>query len=489
MIWDLESGLCKLPAMSIAISLHVLPILTAALMMSPVQSSCQGQTPLARLVEKEERAYVLAWRPPDTPILSYRRIIRECDRLLAEGRLSASDRQHLLFCRGIAKWCRADDAGALRDFRALLTTSLTENTREIVETYYALIASTHHVDRQMVIVTAERLQKSLRSRVKAMAHVLRSYMARGDRQWLDVLEHTDVALRLDPQCEPALVDRAYALWKLGQVARAADTMEQVRGLTVHTDRIAVEQLRMLILTACGKTEEAAAVARRAAMRFEDRALMWGWVYQQEQRRNNRAAARIAALRAFDANPTHPISLLAMAHYYLDKGRIEDARHLVARIPEAAASVFFNEWGMLSLRIGLGDKKALSRAATHPERHRQQTELWRVALYLSSHTDDSIRNGRKALNIISELAMPPTDSQSYSTCRAIQAVAYAECGEWESASATIHDAIDHASSQSERERLKVLQAAFARRRPYRLDPKKGVDQPLFVSFFSDVSASR
>lgn len=492
-LWEIpEIRSCDIRTILINPQLRLLLFIPAVLMGWPSQPLCQGQGEVAHLIEQEERDYVLSWTPPDTPILSYRRIIDVCDRLLAEDGLLASDRQHLLFCRGVAKWCRGDNETALPDLHQAMTMATNEKNRQTVQLYYALVASTHLTDRKAVrktvLVMADRLARSSQLRERAMAHVLHSHLAIADGQWQEVLEHTDLALRDDPQCEAALADRAFALWRLAQPVRAADTIRRVRGLTVHTDRVVVEHLRMLILIACGKTEEAAAVTRRTAMRFENRAAIWGWICEQERRRNNAVAARLAALRAYDADRTDAVSLVAMASYYLDAGQIEDAKDLFGKIPEADAALFFNDWGLLSLRIGLGDGQALSRAAGHPQRRLHPTELWRAALYLSSHTDDSIRNGREALSIIGQLAMPPTDSQSYPTCRAIQAVAYAECGKWESAATAIHDAIDHASSTRERERLKVLQAAFARRDPYRMDPKKGVDQPLFISFFSNLSVS-
>jgi len=125
---------------------------------------------------------------------------------------------------------------------------------------------------------------------------------------------------------------------------------------------------------------------------------------------------------------------------------------------------------------------LSRVALHPQRSHHPDVLWRAVLYLSSYCDQKVRDGELALKLLSELPMPDEKSPSYSTCRAIRAAVYAEAEKWDKALGEIEDAVEHASSSQQRKQFTALQRQFADKKPYRLDPRKGVDQPLFSSFF-------
>ena len=86
-------------------------IVLATLVSCVVQKSfyCFAQREVPHLLKVEKERYVLEWTPPELPIIGYRDIVVACDRLLAAKPAPLPDeRRHLLFCRGVAHWCRGE---------------------------------------------------------------------------------------------------------------------------------------------------------------------------------------------------------------------------------------------------------------------------------------------------------------------------------------------------------------------------------------------
>ena len=435
-----------------------------------------------------ERDYVLAWEPPDTPMIGYLRILNNCNKILSDESISESTRQHALFCRGIARWCRWDDREALEDLRCALDLGNRGRSYQEIKYFYALVAATvdKDQDKERSAKIVEELMKSSSLRDVARAYAIRAIELGGKKQWMDALAATDQSLRRDPQFELAFVARAVTLANLGQPQRAREYMEKVRRRTVETDRVIVERLRVGILLECGRPEEAVVVARRAAAYFVDRAVLWAFLSEQERSLGHPAAARYAGLLAYTLNPEHDFAKAKMVEYLLDIGDVKKAAELTSTLVKKEDLKDLNEWGMLTLRIGLGDRQAIDRAiARIGPANMNKDLLWRAVLYLSAYPDDRVRDGRLALEVTKRLPPLHPKSKHYALCRAIEAAAHAECGEWEAAMAAIDDAGKHARDEKEKQKLKELHRLFSNKTPYRLDPSKGTNQPLFLSFFVSV----
>ncbi len=442
-----------------------------------------GSEPLKQACLAAERDYVLAWEPPDTPMIGYLRILNHCNRILSEGSISDSTRQHVLFCRGISHWCRWDDREALEDLRRALALGNLGRSYQEIKYFYALVTLTagNDRDREVSAKIVEELMKSSSRRDVARAYAIRAIESVGQKQWIDVLEFTDQCLRSEPRFELAFVARAMALTSLGQPQRAREYMENVRRLTVETDRVIVERIRVAILLNCGRREEAVVVARRAAERFVDRAALWAFLSEQERVEGHPAAAKYATLLAYTFNPESDIAKAKMIEYLLDVGDVRQASKLASTLVEKRKPKGLTDWGILDLRIGLGDRHAMNSAIAQGA-PRNMDALWRTVLYLSAYPDDRVRDGRLALEVTKKLPPLRPKSKHYALCRAIEAAAHAECGEWEAAMAAIEDAMKHARDEKEKQKLRELQRLFSNKIPYRLDPSKGTQQPLFVSFF-------
>ena len=441
--------------------------------------------PLKQARLAAERDYVLAWEPPDTPMISYLRILNHCNEILSDDSISESTRQHALFCRGISHWCRWDDHEALEDLRGALALGNRGRSYQKIKYFYALVAATvdEERDKERSAKIVAELMKSSSFHVLARAYAIRAIELGDKKQWMEALAATDQSLRHDPRCELAFLARAVTLANLGQPERAREYMEKVRRRTVETDRVIVERLRVGILLECGRPEEAVVVARRAAKYFVDRAVLWAFLSEQERSLGHPAAARYAGLLAYTLNPEHDFARAKMVEYLLDIGNVRRAAELTSTLVEKEELKDLNEWGMLVLRIGLGDRQAIDRAiARIGPANMNKDLLWRAALYLSAYPDDRVRDGRLALEVIRKLPPLRPKSKHYALCRAIEAAAHAECGEWEAAMAAIEDAMKHARDEKEKQKLKELQRLFSNKTPYRLDPSKGTQQPLFVSFF-------
>ncbi len=447
-----------------------------------------GSEPLKQACLAAERDYVLAWEPPDTPMIGYLRILNDCNKILSDDSICDSTRQHALFCRGISHWCRWDDHEALEDLRRALALGNLGRSYQEIKYFYALVTATvdNERDRERSAKIVEELTKSSSRRDVARAYAIRAIELGGKKQWMDALAATDQSLRHDPQFELAFFARAVTLANLGQPKRAREYMEKVRRRTVETDRVIVERLRVGILLECGRPEEAVVVARRAAKYFVDRAVLWAFLSEQERSLGHPAAARYAGLLAYTLNPEHDFARAKMIEYLLDIGNVKRADELTSTLVEKEELKDLNEWGMLRLRIGLGDRQAIDRAiARIGPANMNKDLLWRAVLYLSAYPDDRVRDGRLALEVTKKLPPLRPKIKHYALCRAIEAAAHAECGEWEAAMAAIEDAMKHARDEKEKQKLKELQRLFSNKTPYRLDPSKGTNQPLFLSFFVTV----
>ena len=450
-------------------------------------SHAQQQWDLQKSIHETEREYVLSWKPPDTPLLSYSVIIKHCDQMLADKALDRPTRRHLLFVRGVAKWCLRGATDALGDLRKALDLAESGDERATIEYYHALVAAGIGRDPEQGESVCNRLlQSPLRADV-ARAHVLRAAEALSHDEWVKVLERANQALESKPDLELAFFVRAYALYNTEQYARALEAIQKVRGRTVETDRVVVEHARSLILMKCGKHKEAVAATRRAAQYFQDRALLWGLLYEQERRRSTSPlASQYAALQAYRSDPESEFGKLGAVLYCLDSGKVGAASKIASTLPEPSNAEFLNNLGFLRVRIGLGDRQAIDRAIARTGPAKMNTDLlWRAVLYLSAFPDDRVRDGRLALEVTKRLPPLHPKSKHYALCRAIEAAAHAECGEWEAAMAAIDDAVEHARDEKEKQKLKVLQRMFLNKTPYRLDPSKGTNQPLFLSFFVTV----
>ena len=464
----------------------VLPIILSGLIYPFFASSlhAQQQWDLQKSIHETEREYVLSWKPPDTPLLAYSVIIKHCDQMLTDKALAKPNRRHLHFVRGVARWCLSGATDALGDLHKALSLAESGDERGIIEYYHALVAAGIGRKPEQIESVCNRLLKSpLRADV-ARAHVLRAVEAISHGEWAKVLERANQALENKPDLELAFFVRAYALYNTQQYWRALENIQKVRGNTVETDRVVVEYARSLILIKCGKHNEAVASTRRATQYFKDRTLLWGLLYEQERRRSSSPlASQYAALQAYRSDPKSELGRLGAVLYCLNSGKVRAASKIASTLPEPSNAEFLNNLGFLRVRIGLGDRQAIDRAiARIGPANMNKDLLWRAVLYLSAYPDDRVRDGRLALEVTKKLPPLRPKSKHYALCRAIEAAAHAECGEWEAAMAAIEDAMKHARDEKEKQKLKELQRLFSNKIPYRLDPSKGTQQPLFVSFF-------
>ena len=203
------------------------------------------------------------------------------------------------------------------------------------------------------------------------------------------------------------------------------------------------------------------------------------------------AARLAAGHCTEPTAWSDVRVALLGClFFLDAGNPAAAKRLLEQRGPLASGEKFPEDVLalkLQIAIGLQDRAAAQRYSAQLTKRGKAIGVditWRLVYFLATSRDKETRSEGRVMmqDLIRILPMPLEHHPAYSTCKAIEAVVFAECGEWDKAAASAQDALAHQQPRYDTNDYKALLKLIQEHKPYRSDPALGHRQPLFPCCF-------